>query len=167
METKDKKEVVNYVIETHDFNSGVPMDDGWDEIDCKGTLDKALDEYEKQLAKHDTLRIVKETRTIITQSYNVPKFVGELEQSLKGAEERVHDYLVKFFEDLGYQEDPERRYYVCDIPIANGEAVTKLSLSYDNQTIEVRLYWHDIPVKLSSLSIEDQLTIVKAVTKNQ
>ena len=67
METKDKKEVVNYVIETHDFNSGVLMDDGWDEIDCKGSLDGAKAEYEKQLAKHGTLRIVKETRTVITQ----------------------------------------------------------------------------------------------------
>lgn len=41
METKDKKDVVNYIIETHDFNFGIPMDDGWNEIDCKGTLDEA------------------------------------------------------------------------------------------------------------------------------
>lgn len=70
METKDKKDVVNYIIETHDFNPGVPMDDGWNEIDCKGTLEEARARYVKLLAKYGPLRIVKETRIVISQFYN-------------------------------------------------------------------------------------------------
>lgn len=163
METKDEKAVVNYIIETHDYNSGVPMDGSWDEIDCKGTLEEARAEYEKKLTTYDTLRIVRETRTTITQSCKVQKLTSELEQNLNEVSKRVHDYLVKFFEDLGHQEDPERRYYVCDIPIMNDEVVTELSLSNDGQTIQVSLYSRDTPLKLSWLSIEDQLIIIKAL----
>lgn len=163
METKDKKDVVNYIIETHDDNSGVPMDDCWDEIDCKGTLEEARAEYEKKLTTYDTLRIVRETRTVIAQSCKVQKLTSELEQSLNEVSKHIHDYLVTFFEDLGYQEDPERQYYVCDIPIMNGEVVTELSLSNDGQTIQVSLYSRDTPLKLNWLSIEDQLIIIKAL----
>lgn len=167
METKDKKDVVNYIIETHDFNSGVPMDDGWAEIDCKGTLDEARAEYVKQLATHGTLRIVQETRTIISQFYKAPKFICDFERSSKETSMYIHDYLVTFLKNLGYQEDPKRRYYVCNILIANAEVVTELSLSNDGQTIRVSLYSRDTPIKLSQLSIEDQITIFKAVIKNQ
>ena len=161
METKDKKDVVNYIIETHDFNSGVPMDDDWDEIDCKGTLEEAKAEYEKQLATHDTLRVVRETRTVITQSYKVPKFVSEFEQSLNEASKRIHDYLATFL------KIKKSLSYGCDIQIANGEAATELSLSNDGQTIKVSLYQRSIPVRLGQLSIEDQITILKAVIENQ
>lgn len=99
METKDKKDVVNYIIETHDLNSGVPMDSGWDEIDCKGTLEEARAEYEKKLTTYDTLRIVRKTRTIMAQSCKVQKLTNELEQSLNEVRKRVHDYLVTFLED--------------------------------------------------------------------
>lgn len=66
METKDKKDVVNYIIETHDDNSGVPVDNGWDEIYCEDSLDKAKAEYERQLATHDTPK----TCTRNTHNYN-------------------------------------------------------------------------------------------------
>ena len=89
METKDKKDVVNYIIETHDFN---PISEGpywdeancrcsleedpyWDEITCKSSLEEARAEYVKLLAKYDTLRIVQETRTVVSQFYKTPKSV--------------------------------------------------------------------------------------------
>lgn len=103
METKNKKEVVSYLIETHDFNSGVPEDNYWDEIDCKGSLDEAKAEYEKQLATHDTLRLVRETRTIIKQSCKaseLPKFISEIEQSLDEVSKRVHDCLLSIEDQL-------------------------------------------------------------------
>ena len=81
METKNKKEVVSYLIETHDFNSGVPEDNYWDEIGRKGSLDEAKAEYEKKLATHDTLRLVRETRTIIykySKASGLPKFITEI-----------------------------------------------------------------------------------------
>lgn len=152
---------INYIIETHDPNSGVLGDDGWDEITCKGSLCEAQAEYEKQLATHDTLRIVRETRVIIAQFCKVPKIISEFEQSLNETSKYIYDYLVTF---LKTRECP---YYSCDIQITNGEAVTELSLSNDDLTIKVSSYQQDIPIKLSQLSIEDQLTIVKAVAENQ
>lgn len=68
METKDKKDVVNYIIETHDFNSGTIEDNLWTEIGRKDALDEAKVLYEKLLTTHDTLRLVQETHTIIAQS---------------------------------------------------------------------------------------------------
>lgn len=151
---------INYIIETHDFNSGVPMDDGWDEISHKGSLCEANAEYEKQLATHDTLRIVRETRTIIAQFCRAPKIISEFEQSLNETSKYIYDYLVTF---LKTRECP---CYSCDIQIANGDAVNELSLSNDGLTIKVSLYSRNTPLKLSQLSIEDQLTIVKAVAEN-
>ena len=152
---------INYIIETHDFNSGVPTDDGWDEINCKGSLCEANAEYVKQLATHDTLRIVRETRVIIAQFCKAPKIISEFEQSLNETSKYIYDYLVTFLKTR------EHSCYSCDIQIANGDAVNELSLSNDGQTIKVSLYWQDMSIKLSQLSIEDQLTIVKAVAENQ
>ena len=163
METKDKKEVANYIIETHDFNSGVPMDDGWDEIDCKGTLDKALDEYEKQLAKHDTLRIVKETRTVITQSCKAQKFIGELEQNINEVSKRVHDYLVTVLKNTTNQD------YFCNIQLTDDDILTEMTLDIDHEAIEVIIYGRNdcYSRDLGQLHIDDQLTILKAVAEKQ
>ena len=57
METKNKKEVVSYLIETHDFNSGVPEDNYWDEIE------QSLDEVSKRV--HDCLLSLKDQLTIL------------------------------------------------------------------------------------------------------
>lgn len=153
---------INYIIETHDFNSGVPGDDGWDEINCKGSLCEAQAEYEKQLATHDTLRIVRETRTIIAQFCKVPKIIGELEQNINEVSKRIHDYLATFLKTR------ERQCYSCDIQLTDGDAVNELSLSNDGQTIEVIIYGRNdyYPRDLNQLSIEDQLTIIKAAAEN-
>lgn len=160
METKDKKEVVNYyTIETRDFRSETPEESywDWDEISRKDSLDKATVEYEKQLATHETLRLVQVTHTTIAQFCKAPKIISEFEQSLNETSKYIYDYLVTFLKTR------ERRHYVCYIPIANDEVVTELSLSNDGQTIQVSLYFRDTPLKLSQLSIEDQLIIIKAL----
>lgn len=163
METKDKKEVVNYyTIETRDFRSGVPESYwDWDEIDRKNTLDEATAEYNRQFAVRNTIRLVQVTHTTIAQSCLIPKFISDFEQSLDKTRKHVYDYLAEFLktrECLGYS---------CDIPIANDEVVTELSLSNDGRTIKVSLYSRDTPIKLSQLSIEDQLIILEEVVKNQ
>ena len=68
----NKKDVVNYIIETHDPNSGVPEDPYWDEISCRSTLEEARAEYQRRLATHGTLRLVQVTRTVIAQFYRTP-----------------------------------------------------------------------------------------------
>ena len=153
---------INYIIETQDFNSGVPMDDCWDEIDCKGTLEEAEAEYQRQLATHDTLRIVQETRTVIAQFCKAPKFIGELEQSLNEVSKRVHDYLVTVLKNTANQD------YFCDIQLTNGDMLTEMVLDIDHEAIEVIIYGHNdyCPCDLSKLSIEDQLIIIKAVDEN-
>lgn len=153
---------VNYIIETHDFNSGVPMDDGWDEIGCKGTLEEARAEYVKQLATHNTLRLVQETRTVIAQFCKAPEFIGELEQNINEVSKRIHDYLVTFLKNTANQD------YFCDIQLTDGNMLTEMILDIDGLTIEVIIYGCNdyYPRDLNQLSIEDQLTIIKAVAEN-
>ncbi len=163
METKDKKSVVTYYsIETRDLRPGIFEEDywDWDEIDCKNTLDEAKAAYEKQLTTSSTLRLVQVTRTTIVQSYKTPKFIGDLERNLNETRENVYDCLVAFLKTVGHQD------YTCAIPIAHGDTVTELSLDYGNRTIWVRVCSRDTPLDLSQLSIEDQLTILKAVPEN-
>ena len=154
---------INYIIETHDFNSGVPTDDGWDEINCKGSLCEAQAEYEKQLATHDTLRIVRETRTVIAQFCKAPKIISEFEQSLNETSKYIYDYLVTFLKNTA------NRDYFCDIQLTDGNMLTEMILDIDGLTIEVIIYGCNdyYPRNLNQLSIEDQLTIVKAVAENQ
>ena len=153
---------INYIIETHDSNSGVPGDNGWDEINRKGSLCEAQAEYEKQLATHDTLRIVRETRTIIAQFCKAPKIIGELEQNINEVSKRIHDYLATFLKTR------ERQCYSCDIQLTDGNMLTEMILDIDHEAIEVIIYGHNdyYPRDLNQLSIEDQLTIVKAVAEN-
>lgn len=178
METKDKKDVVNYIIETHDFspitegpywdeiNGGSSLDEDpyWVKIGCKKDLEEARAEYVKQLANYGTLRIVQETRTVMSQFYDTPKIISEInkfEQGLKEVEKHIPDYICDYF--VVFFGELRCRSYVCDIPIMNDKTVTELSLSDDDQIVRVQLDYQNTPLELSSLSIEDQIIIFKAV----
>ena len=164
METKDKKEIVMYyTIETQDSNSRIPEDnyEDWDEISSCKSLDAAKAEYGRQLATHDTLRLVQVTRTTITQSYKARKFISELEQGLKGVEEHIRECLVKFLKNA------DCRDYFCNIQLTNGDTLTEMTFDIDHETMEVIIYGRDngYSKELSQLSIEDQLTILKVVAE--
>lgn len=157
----NKKDVVNYIIETHDFNSGVPEDPYWDEISCRSSLEEARAEYQRQLATHDTLRLVQVTRRTIAQYCNSQKFIGELERGLKGAEECIRKYLaIRILKEIGQN-------YFCDIQLTNGDTLTEMRFDIDHDTIEAIMYGPNkyYSRELSQLSIEDQLTILKTVTE--
>lgn len=161
MESKDKKDVVNYIIETHDFNSGNLDDNLWDEIGCKSSYDEAKVLYEKLLTTHDTLRLVQETHTIIAQSCKAQKLIDELEQSLNEVTEKTYNYLVTFLETVDSQ------YYSCDIRLTNGNKVVEMVLNNRPQSIEVIMFTHNkrCSYDLRQLPIKDQITILKEVTK--
>lgn len=163
METKNKKDVVSYIIETNDFNSEVPEDnyEYWDEISCRSSLEEARAEYVKQLATHNTLRLVQETRTVISQFYDPPRIIDELERGLKGAEERIRKYLTtRILKEIGQD-------YFCNIQLTNGDTLTEIIFDIDRKAIEAIIYGPDecYSKELSQLSIEDQLTILKAVAE--
>ena len=161
MESKDKKDVVNYIIETHDFNSGNLNDNQWDEIVCRSSLDEAKAAYTKLLATHDTLRIVQETHTIIAQSCKAQKLIDELEQSLNEVTEKAYNYLVTFLETVDSQ------FHSCDIQLTNDTKVVEMALDDISQSIKVIMFTHNkrCSYDLRQLSIKDQITILKAVTK--
>ena len=161
MESKDKKDVVNYIIETHDFNSGNLEDNLWTEIGRKDALDEAKAAYTKLLATHDTLRLVQETHTIIAQSCKAQKLIDELEQSLNEITEKAYNYLVTFLETVGSQ------YYSCNIRLTNDNKVVEMVLNNRPQSIKVIMFTHNKrrSCDLCQLSIKDQITILKAVTK--
>lgn len=161
MKTKDEKDVVSYSIETHDFNSGNLEDNLWTEIGRKDALDEAKVLYTKLLATHDTLRIVQETHTIIAQFCKARKLIDELEQSLNEITEKAYNYLVTFLETVDSQ------YYSCDIRLTNGNKVVEMVLNNRPQSIEVIMFTHNkrCSCDLRQLSIKDQITILKEVTK--
>lgn len=164
METKDKKQVASYyTIETRDLRSGTHPEDywDWDEIDRRENFDDAKAKYEKQLATRDTLRLVKVTFTTVAQFYKTPRFLGELEQSLNETRERIREYLVNFLKNVSLQD------YLCDIQLTYGDIVTEMVLDVDHETIKVVIWAHDDSYsrELGQLSVEDQLTILKAVAE--
>lgn len=166
METKDKKLVANYyTIETRDFRSGTPELNywDWDEIGSRDSLDDAKAEYKKQLAAHDTLRLVQVTFTTIEQSYKTPRFISELKQSLNEVNRRVREYLIKFLKNVGIQD------YPCAIQLTNGDRASELILDNSRRAIEVVIWGPDgyYSRELGLLSTEDKLAILNAIAENQ
>lgn len=164
METKDKKAVVSYyTIETQDFNSRISEDnyEDWAEISSCKSLDAAKAEYGRQLATHDTLRLVQVTRITIEQSHKAKKFIGELKQSLRGIDEHIRVYLIRFFKNTDSWD------HFCNIPLTNGDTITEIIFNNDHDTLEFIIHGPEGTYykELHQLFIEDQLIVLEAITE--
>lgn len=164
---EDKKPVDGYyTIESGSLQFGILGQCywEWEEIYRKDNLKEVEAEYKKLLPEHDALRLVQTTFTTIEQSFKTPRFIGELEQSLNEVEEHIRKSIIEFLKGIDLNN------YSCNIRLAGGYVVTELVLDYDRELIEVVFTGpsgSSDSSELSDFSAKEQLSILKAITKNQ